>query len=454
MKVFWSCLVAGALLANVPAVFAQTLEDALVKAYLNNPGLRAERAALRAIDEGVPQALSNRRPTVDLDGNYGWDVSDSTTTAASRSSDVTYPASAGITVSQSLYRGGRTEAAIDGAENDVKAGRASLATTEQTVLLNAASAYADVVRDQAVLRLNIGNESVLQRQLEATRDRFRVGEVTRTDVSQAESRLSRSRADRIQSEGNLTESRAAYENIVGEKPAPLDTPRPLGGLPETLESAISSAQADNFNVQRARHVEASARNNVDETAGELLPTVSINGEVDANRQTTNSRSKNEGAAITLRFSMPLYASGSVSSRVRAAKQLVSQRKDEYTQAVRNAVERATEAWQLLQTAGARIQAFTAAVDAAQIALEGVKEEANVGSRTVLDVLDAEQELLDARVSLVRANRDEIVASYQLRQAIGKLTAGDLALPVELYDVSRHYNQVRGKWWGLEASDGR
>ncbi len=441
-------------LALSSGVSAETLQDALVKAYLNNPTLRAERAALRSTDEGVPQALSNWRPTVEVKGDVGIDRTNSTTTGSNKSADVTQPRSASLTVSQNIWRGGRTSAAIEGAENDVKAGRENLAVVEQTVLFDAVSAFADVVRDQAVLQLNNNNERVLQRQLEATRDRFRVGEVTRTDVSQAESRLSRAMADRIAAEGSLTNSRAAYENIVGEKPPVLSTPTSLGDLPASLADAISDARSKNHSVLRARYNEQSARNKVREIKGALLPTVTVDGEVQANKETLNDRNENEAVSVTLNVSMPLYASGSVTSRVRAAKQVVSQRIDQYNQAIRDAVESATAAWELLQTAQAQIAAFDAAVRAAEVALEGVQEEANVGSRTVLDVLDAEQERLDASVSLVRARRDEVVASYQLRQAVGSLTASQLSLPVELYDSTKHYREVRGKWWGLEASDGR
>lgn len=454
MRSAWSWAIAGAVALAISPAAAQTLQDTLVKAYESNPRLKAQRASLRAVDEGVPQALSNWRPTVEVDGSAGWDVSNSTMTQASKSSDVTYPATAALTVSQPLYRGGRTEAAISGAENDVRAGRARLSATEQTVLLDAATAYADVVRDQAVLDLNINNERVLQRQLEATQDRFRVGEVTRTDVSQAESRLSRARADRISAEGSLIDSRAAYENVVGEPPPVLQAAPPLSDLPSSLDDSNGLARANNFTVREARYVEDSAKDDVEEVHGELRPTVSVNGEVRGSRETQNTFSREEGAAITLRVSMPLYASGSVSSRVREAKQVVFQRRDEYSQAVRDAVEASTESWQLLETGRARITAFTAAVRAAEIALEGVREEANVGSRTVLDVLDAEQELLDARVGLVRAQRDVLVATYRVRQAVGTLTAAELGLPVELYDSTRHYDEVRDKWWGLEASEGR
>lgn len=441
------------LAAGAGPAAAQTLEETLSSAYRNNPSLKAARASLRATDEGVPQAISNWRPTVEVTGAAGWDVSDSRTRLTSRkSSDVTYPASASLTVTQNIYRGGRTQAAIDQAERNVDADRASLSATEQTILLNAATAYADVVSNQAVLELNINNERVLQRQLEATGDRFRVGEVTRTDVSQADSRLATARADRISAEGNLTDSRATYENVVGEKPGVLQPAPPLDDLPGTLDEAILRAKADNFTVRQTRYIEAAARNNVDLIYGELLPRVYVEGDVTTAREVNDNRVQSDGASITARVSVPLYASGSVSSRVREAKEVVSQRRDEYNQAIRDAVENVTSAWQALETARAQIKAFSAAVESTRIALDGVREEANVGSRTVLDVLNAEQEQLDAQVGLVGAKRDEFVATFRVRQAIGTLTALKLGLPVEIYDPEEHYRAVRDKWWGVNTPD--
>lgn len=437
-----------------PAVNAQTLEDALVKAYQGNPTLKSERARLRATDEGVPQALSGWRPTVEVSGSYGIDRTNSSSTGGDKVGDVRNPLTGSLTITQNLYRGGRTLAATEQAENNVKADRARLAVTEQSVLLSVVTAYADVVRGQAEVELNVSNERVLQRQLEATGDRFRVGEVTRTDVSQAESRLARARADRIASEGSLTDARAAYENAVGETPALLKPAKPLENLPGSLSEAVTLAKQNNFAVAQARSIELAAKNGVRSIVGELLPNLTLNGELASNRETSTDRNESEDVSLIARVTMPLYASGSVTSRVREAKQVVSQRREDLNQAVRSAVEAATDAWQTLQTGRAQIRAFTAAVKAAEIALEGVREEANVGSRTVLDVLDAEQELLDARVGLVRAMRDELVATYQLRQAIGEATAQKLGLPVAIYNVEQHYRDVRGKWWGLGASDGR
>ena len=443
-----------AIALSAGSAHAKTLEDALVKAYQSNPTLKSERARLRATDEGVPQALAGWRPTVQVNGSYGLARSYGSATGRNKVTSIRDPLTGALTITQNLYLGGRTLAATEQAESNVKADRARLADAEQTVLLSVVTAYADVVRDQAEVKLNISNERVLQRQLEATGDRFRVGEITRTDVSQAEARLARARADRIVSEGSLRNARAAYENVVGDVPPLLKPSKPLDNLPGSLSDALEIAKQNNFAVSRARFIELSAKEGVRSIVGELLPNLTLNGELESSRETANNRNESEEASLIARVTMPLYASGSVTSRVRAAKQIVSQRREEYNQALRTAIEATTNAWQTLQTGRAQIQAFSSAVKAAEIALEGVREEANVGSRTVLDVLDAEQELLDARVGLVRAMRDELVATYQLREAIGEATAEKLGLPVTLYNVENHYREVRGKWWGLGASDGK
>ncbi|MEC7488519.1 MAG: TolC family outer membrane protein [Pseudomonadota bacterium] len=430
---------------------AMTLSEALIRAYDTNPALEGERARLRATDEGVPQASSKWRPTVSVSGSYGMKRSNSTSNGPSnKSADVTQPATGSLTITQDIYRGGRTFAARKKAEHDVQADRARLSVTEQNVLLNTATGYADVVRDQAVLDLNRNNEVVLWRQLEATQDRFRVGDITLTDVSRAESRLSRAQAERIAAKGRLSVSRASLENMVGTAPGKLQPGNPLAGLPATLENAIQQAKKTNFTVVRADFLERAARTNVRTISGELLPTVSVNGSFSANDETTKDRSQSESVSVTAKVSIPLYSSGSVRSRIRAAKEVVSQRRDEFSQAIRDAVEATTAAWQTLQTSRAQIHAFGQAIKAAEIALEGLQEEAKVGSRTVLDVLDAEQELLDARVGLVGSKRDELLATFQLRHALGDLTVQKLGLPVKIYNVETHYRDVRNKWWGLDS----
>ena len=439
--------VATGLAASLPAS-AQTLDETLDQTYQSNPTLSEARAQLRATNERVPQALSNWRPRVELEGSAGTAYDDRDKPINDGSSRT--PAGGDLVVTQPLYRGGRTIAGTERAENEVLAERARLAVTEQDVLLNAVTAYADVWRDQSVLALNINNEQVLARQLEATQDRFDVGDLTRTDVAQSESRLSSATADRIGAEGNLSTSRATFENVVGAYPRELQQPPVPLGLPATQEDVVETAEASNPSVLAANYDELSALRSVREVEGELLPTVSLEGSLGYQHERSSRGSQGSSGQVLATVSVPLYQQGSVSSRVRESKQVASQRRLQVREAVRQAREDAISGWERLQTARAQITAFQEAVRANEIALEGVRQENAVGARTVLDVLDAEQELLDAQVNLVGALRDEVVASFSVLTAIGRMTASDLTLNTSVYDAEADYNAVREKWFGLEA----
>lgn len=433
---------------------AQTLTDALAAAYLNNPTLLAARASLRATDESVPQALANWRPDVSVTGDIGFSKVENTRNSGSDVDQTRQPKSFGIEVTQPLFRGGRTLAATAEAENSIRSKRAQLMATEQTVLQDGVTAFMNVFRDQAVLKLNINNEQVLKRQLEATRDRFEVGEITRTDVHQAEARLARAVADRIQSEGDLEASRASYQNVVGE-PARgnLQLPANPVNLPETKADALKRASTRNPDIIGAEFDRRAALDNADEVLGELLPEVEAKASWTRDFQSAGESGQTTTAAVSLNVTIPIYQQGAVYSRLREARQDAAEAALLIDQKRRNAVEAATQAWESLLTARARVQAFNTQIEANTIALEGVQREAAVGSRTVLDVLDAEQELLDSRVAAVRAQRDEAVTTYQLLSAIGRLTARDLELPVTRYDPREHYKQVRGKWFGGRSQGG-
>jgi len=439
-----AALGAGLLLS--PPVAAETLDEALARAYQSSPSLLAARARLRATDETIAQALSGWRPTVELSYDAGKTRVDS---RSSTSTQIRTPRVGELSVKQNLYRGGRTVSDTRRAEFGIQAERARLVATEQGVMFDAASAYMDVVRDEAVLRLNQNNERVLQRQLEATRDRFNVGEVTRTDVAQAESRLAGARSQRIGSQGDLERSRAAYLRAMGVAPSALRPAKPLGGLPESEAAALSVAREKNPTVVAARFDERASAAAVRSVKADLYPKLDLQGTVRRADETSSVGSRTDSEEISAQLTVPLYQAGGVSSRIREAKQVNSQRLRDLEQAVRATVENATRAWQALVTAGSRIRAFDAQVRAAEIALDGVRQEAQVGSRTVLDVLNAEQELLDGRVSLVRAQRDEVVASFDLRRATGNLTARDLGLPVEIYDFDKYYKSIRGRWYGWD-----
>lgn len=444
---------AALLLATFAAVgaSAQSLNDALIQTYLNNPALQAERARLRAVDERVPQALGGWRPRVQMLGSAAR-VRSSGNLQRTNSTDNRNDYSATFEVRQNLYRGGADTYSLQRAESDVLAARARLEEAEQAVLFNAVTAYMNVLRDTAVVDLNRQNERRLERQLEATQDRFEVGEVTRTDVAQAESRLARARADRIAAEGDLEVGRAFYEQIVGAPPVQLRTPTDLPGIPAGRQNAIAVARDSNPTVRAAVNDWESAKTAVRIAAADLLPSVDLTAAAAKRRQGGRSDQTTEALSLTLDLTVPIYQQGIVTSQVREARQDAARLLEVIDDARRRAVEDATAAWELYQSTLAQIEAREAEVRAASIALDGVEQEAAVGARTVLDVLDAEQELVDAQVNLVRARRDEVVARYDLIVAVGEMTARGLGLDVPGYDASAYYGEVRDKPYDWEAWD--
>ncbi|MBV8166906.1 MAG: TolC family outer membrane protein [Alphaproteobacteria bacterium] len=437
----------AALLAGValPAA-AQTFEEALASAYNTNPQIQAERANLRATDEQIAQARSNWRPTVTFTGQVGKGYAD---IRGNPSNPVEYsPQQAQLVISQPLYRGGRTVAAIDAAKNAIQAERARLFNTEQTVLLNAATAYLDFVQNANVVTLNMANERVLRRQLEATNDQVRVGEVTRTDVSQAEARLAGATANRIASEGTLETSRATFQQIIGIPALKLTQPPRPRGLPPTSDQAALEASTRNPLVVAAQFDEGAARAQIDVVRGALLPTLSLQGTGSYTKETPGSALPPTGigqAAVVL--SVPLYEAGNVWSQTRQARQVASQRLILINDARKTAIASATQAFETLLSSRARIESLNSQVQANEIALEGVRQEASVGSRTILDILNAEQELLNSQVSREQATHDDLVASFQVLNSMGRMTAKELALPVELYDFEANFRDIENRWFG-------
>lgn len=434
--------------AAVTPAQGQSLSEALALAYQNNPTLEAQRASLRATDEGVSQAQAGWRPDVRITSDLTRLRRRTNNFLGGGDADRT-SYGGGLAIRQNVYAGGQTKSEISQAKHEVSAERARLLSTEQQVLLDGVTAYMNVFREEAVLKLNIGNEQVLTRQLEATQDRFNVGEVTRTDVAQAESRLARAKATRVKAEGDLEVSRAFYRQIVGESPIAVPIPDFPTALPASAEEAAKEALENNPEVVSAVYDERAAKSFVALRKGELLPSVDIVGAADHNRNSGGDDRTTNDLSISAELTLPIYQQGAVSSRIREAIQLAAQRRLEVEEARRAAMEDATSAFELLAAARASIQSREAEVRSATIALEGVTQEAAVGSRTVLDVLDAEQELLDAQVSLVSDQREAIVASFDLLSAIGRLTAQELALPVDAYDQRQHYLRVKDKLWGYD-----
>lgn len=453
MQWLFASALAGALALGSGDLAAQTLTETLATTYVNSPALEAARARLRGVDEGVPQARGTWRPSVTLSGGVGATYVDNqdrgTAGALGNGSTTTNPRSATLQVTQPIYRGGRGTAQLLRAEHDVMAERARLLGTEQQILLGAVTAHMDVVRDQALLDLNVSNVRVIERQLEAAQDRFEVGEVTRTDVAQAEARLARARADAIRARGNLDSSRANYLRVTGMEPGTLEAPPQPPDLPGTLEQLLALADTEAFAVIAAAFDERAAQQNVDLIAGEMLPSVNVTGSLTRSEAEQGRDSRRNIAQVTANVTVPIYQQGIVSSRVRAARQIAGERRQILGDTRRSAREAATIAWESLTSAEAQIESFESQVVANEIALEGVEQEAFVGARTVLDVLDAEQELLDARVSLVVVQRDATVAAYQVKSAGGQLTGQRLDLPVPLYDFTQHFEAVRDRLWGTD-----
>jgi outer membrane protein len=448
---------------GIPApASADTLPWALAQAYQNNPQINAQRAAVRATDENVPQALSGYRPRVSLSGSITEQYLDVRTRAtgsqpATRSQGDQTVTSYGITATQTLFNGFQTANRTRQAESQVSAARESLRLTEHTVLLSAATAYMNLIRDAAILELQRRNVEVLTEQLRQTRDRFNVGEVTRTDVAQAESRLAGGRAAMLAAESNYVTSRAAYRQIIGVEPGKLAPATPVDRLsPRSLPQAIAEARANHPSVTVAMFNVDAALLQVKIAEGALYPTLTLQANAQRTHGSTSSLNvqRTDSASVGGLLTVPIYQGGSEYALIRQAKETLTQRRLDLDTAREQAQQAVVQAWGQLEAAKSQIQATEAQVAAAEIALNGVREEARVGQRTTLDVLNAQQELVSARVALVTAQRDRVVASYALLAAVGRLSVAVLGLKVPGYDPRVHYQQVRDAWIGVRTPDGK
>ncbi|MFO1038863.1 MAG: TolC family outer membrane protein [Geminicoccaceae bacterium] len=439
----------GAVLTGLSCnAWAETLKEALGEAYLTNPDLEAARARLRATDEQIPQATAGWRPRVFVDGVLEEEAGqirrqdENKLRSANRSTQ-----SAALTLQQNLYAGGQTVAQTARAHNLVRADRANLIAQEQSVLLDAVDAYTATARDQRVLDLALNNEQRLQRQLEATKDRFDVGEVARTDVAQAEARLARARADVETAKADLASSRAFYRRVIGKDAAKLEIPTTLKDLPKTLDDALAVAAA-NPEITAANYTLFAAKDDVDVAFADLLPSVDLQASLRDAVDPSATVNRNRTATIGVQVSIPLYQGGGEYARVRQNRQVVRQRREQLESSYRQVQQLVESNWERLLAATAAIESFNSEVEANGIALEGVQQEALVGSRTVLDVLDAEQELFTSQVNLVRARREEVLASYQLKAAVGELTVADLGVQVEPYNPDIYYENNRRRLFGI------
>ncbi len=505
-------------------VWAETLADALSKAYFNNPNLNAQRSTTRAADENIPIANSGYMPHVTASGDVGayyqsytgpgtglssissglsgtggttttgttttgttggtgtvagtgsggtfglanavggTTGTTGTSTTANRtagttlttSSGTTVPRGAGISVTQTLFDGLRTTNNIKSAESNVFGTRETLRNVEQSVLQSGAQSYMDVLRDTAILDLRNSNIKVLEEQLRQTQDRFKVGEVTRTDVAQAEASVAGARADYFAAQSQLQNSIASFRQVIGEQPTRLEPARPLDrGIPPSLENAIAVSQIEHPSIQSSLHAVDVASLQVKIAEGALYPTLSINGSAQQRYDVSNVGNSNAFVgSITGSLSVPIYEGGASYAQIRQAKEQLGTAEFQVDVSRDNVRAAVISSWGLLVSSKAAVQADQAQVNAAEIALNGTREEARVGQRTTLDVLNAQQTLLNARVQLVGAQRDRVVATYAILASCGRLSASGLGLRLQPYNPTVHFDQVKDKWFGLRTPDGR
>jgi outer membrane protein len=450
--------------AGCTVAAADTLEWALVQAYQNNPSLNAQRASLRAIDENVPQALSGYRPKLSITANAGINYENATSafplTTGGPINTIQFAqdfASRGVgaTGTYTLYNGYQTANRTRQAESQVEGARETLRVTEQQVLLDAATAYMNLLRDQAILDLNRRNVEVLTEQLKQTRDRFNVGEVTRTDVAQAESRLAAGRSALLSAQSNYVTSQANYRRVIGVDAGRLAPGTPVDRLsPHVLAQAIVAGEARSPSVLAAAYGVDIAALAVKISEGALYPNLTLTASALAANNPAFEVIRQTSASLVGTLTVPIYQGGAEYSAIRQSKETLGQQRLNLDVTRDQARATVVQSWGQLDAARAEIEATTAQVNAAEIALNGVREEARVGQRTTLDVLNAQQELVNARVALVTAQHDRVVASYTLLAAVGGLSMPRLGLNVLIYDPMVHYQQVRDAWVGVRNPDGR
>jgi outer membrane protein len=442
------------------------MESALARAYQANPQLNAQRAIVRQNDEGVSQALSGYRPTLSATASVAEQYTNITGVIPplppTLPNGVSYtvkgytnPYSVGVNGAQTLFNGEQTANKVRKAESQVSAARETMRMMEESVLLGAATAYMDMSRDAANLEVQQNNIRVLQRTLRDTQNRFSAGQVTATDVAQAEAQLAAGEANLHAAESTLMTTRANYRRLIGVEAGNLTPASPVDRLaPNNLNAAIAVGTAENPSVTAALYGVDVAQLQVKIAEGALWPTLALQGSV---QQQTYSNILTPNlflGTVMLNLSVPIYQGGAEYSAIRLDKETVGQQRLNVDQVRDQTRANVVQAWGQLQAAKAEVEAAIRQNDASERALNGVRNEAGAGQRTTLDVLNSEQALVNARVSLIVAQHDRVVASYSLLSAVGRLTAQDLRLPVSIYDPMVHYQQIRDAWFGLRTPDGR
>jgi len=451
------------------AAHAETLMGALRRAYNANPQLNAGRAELRAIDEKVPQAQAGMRPRVTGDGYFGVqrnrlvtkqrdvDIEDPTISSITKNiqNGGSLPRSAHLTFEQPIFDGFKTQNETRAAESGVFAGRERLRLTEQRILFDAVTAYMNVLRDTASLKLQNSNVAVLKEQLRQTRERYHYGQITLTDVAQAESRLAGGQSLAGAARAALDASIGVYRKTVGVEPTKLAPGSAADRwLPKSREEAERIAQREHPFILAALHDADAADLDIKALEADFLPKLSITGDIFTQTDIAGIGNRNIGAKVGGHLSVPLYEGGITSSRVRQAKETAGQRRLDADVARAEVRSLVRAYWGALQAAKTQIAAAQTQIAAAERALYGVREEAKAGQRTTLEILNAQQELLNARLTLIVAQRDRVVASYAVLSSLGRLSSAWLGLAVDGYDPAIHFDQVKDLWSNPMTPDGR
>lgn len=427
--------------------YADTIFDAMSEAYGSNPTLQGQRASSGATNENAALARSGFRPSLGINANYN----DSHVKKTETNTVDGYNKGYNAFVSQSLFSGFQTYNSVKAADSSAKAGLNNLYDVEQNVLLNASTAYLDVLRDEAIVDLQKNNEKLLKKQLDETLARFDVGEVTRTDVAQSRASHAQAKSDVISAEGNLAISKALYMQIVGKKPQNLQEPEDLSKFfPTRFDEALNYAKENNYSLLAAKKNLDAADYNVSSQTGALLPEVSFTASTGKNTASVvNSRnSSTTSTQYSVDMNLPLYSGGATRAKIRQSKYNKWQAQESVLAAQRAVISGVTGNWQLMQANKSNIASINEQVKASAIALEGTQKEEALGNRTVLDVLNAYQALLVSQVNEVTAKHDYYVSGLQLLQSMGKLTAKKLALNVKYYDAEGNYQNTKHKWLSL------
>ncbi|WP_298296717.1 TolC family outer membrane protein [uncultured Litoreibacter sp.] len=430
-KVVGAAATVATLAITPTAASSETLQDALVAAYLNSNLLEQNRALLRATDEDVAVALSALRPQISAISTFG------------HADQATGPAGGNLSATVSvgldllLYDAGRTKLGVEAAKETVLATRAQLVNAEQQVLLNAVNAYVGVLRDARVVSLRQNNLRLITQELRAARDRFDVGEVTRTDVAQAEARLAEARGALAQAQGNLAISQELYVATVGKRPGNLSAIPSLPPLPGSVADARALGERNSPSIDQAQHEIRANELNAARARAAIRPTIGLTANAGHSRRNDNNSS------IGLQMTVPIYQGGQLKALERKALAQVHASRSNLNQAVLIVRQNVSDSWSTLAVANAQLQASERQIRAAQVAFNGVREEAKLGARTTLDVLDAEQSLFDARTNRVVFETQVYAAAYQLLSSMGLLTVSDLKLPVKQYDPNEYFDAVKG-----------